>query len=432
MIPQSLIKFVLFILILICNPVITNGQTNDSLNTGEKTDYESDLDSLNTIVDSLNYRLTKIEKQLSEKTPLDSLLTGFEDVKDTSSIPEDQRSRRKQLDALLELISQRPGQLFFNGQVNAILQGNLPKDNQFSTGTGSLNLFASASFEDGIIIFIDLESIGGNGPDEFAETLISLNGDAGSTQSEDGFDRIVVNEAWTEFLFLNDIFTITAGKIDLTNYFDNNAIANDENSQFISSPLINSSAFAVPSNSPGLRIRTTILERFYIQFGLSKAENTGNNIFKNLYKIGGIGFKLFPNSDYTAEFHLFGYSHPSADNRFGFGVSMSQTIAARFTIFGRFANNENDLADWYGIKNSWSSGAQFIENLIGEPSIIGMAYGSTKPFNQNFKNEKLTEFYVRQMINTWIGISLHYQYVWDSAGQQNRYSLLGLRVNFTF
>ena len=81
--------------------------------------------------------------------------------------------------------------------------------------------------------------------------LSSLNGDAGSTQSDDGFDRIVVNEAWTEFLFLDDIFTVTAGKIDLTNYFDNNAVANDENSQFITGALINNTAFVVPSNSPG-------------------------------------------------------------------------------------------------------------------------------------------------------------------------------------
>ena len=146
--------------------------------------------------------------------------------------------------------------------------------------------------EKNTILFIDLEAIGGNGPDEYAETITSLNGDAGSTQSEDGFDRIVVNEAWTEFLFLEKIFTVTAGKIDLTNYFDNNAIANDENSQFITGALINNTAFSVPSNSPGIRIRTTLLKRFYIQFAVSKAENTGSNIFSNIYKIGGIGFKL--------------------------------------------------------------------------------------------------------------------------------------------
>jgi len=293
-------------------------------------------------------------------------------------------------------------------------------------------LFASSSFGDNTILFIDLEAIGGNGPDEFAETITSLNGDAGSTQSKDGFDRIVVNEAWTEFLFLEKIFTITAGKIDLTNYFDNNAIANDENSQFITGALINNTAFSVPSNSPGIRIRTTLLKRFYIQFAVSKAENTGSNIFNNIYRISGIGFKLFPFSDYEAEFHIFGYSQPLANNRYGFGVSMSQTIAARFTVFGRFGNNENNLAEWYKIKNAWSFGSQFTENIFSEPSVIGIAFASTKPYDNSLLNEKLTELYIRQMLNTWISISAHFQYIWDASGLDRKYSLLGLRVNFTF
>jgi hypothetical protein len=165
---------------------------------------------------------------------------------------------------------------------------------------------------------------------------------------------------------------------------------------------------------------------------MAKAKNSGSDIFSSLYKIGGIGFKLFPHSDYTAEFHLFGYVHPSAGSQFGLGVSVSQTIAGRFTIFGRYGNNEDQLAEWYSIKNAWCAGAQFNENLIGEQSIIGIAYGSTKPFNQNFKNEKLTELYIRQLINVWISLSAHYQYVWDGMGTENKYSILGLRVNFTF
>ena len=409
-------------------------QNQDSVTTKKIDDAFREIDSLKTVIDSLDRKIDLIGKNSFSTNPIDSLLTelDLESTIDTSLIPEDQRSRRKQLDALLESISNRPGQLFFNGQVNSIIQGNIQQNDKFSTANGSINLFASASFENNIILFIDLEAIGGNGPDEFAETISSLNGDAGSTQSEDGFDRIVVNEAWTEFLFLQEIFTVTTGKIDLTNYFDNNAAANDENSQFISGAFINNTAFAVPSNSPGLRIRTTILERFYIQFAIAKEENSGNNIFNNLYKIGGFGFKLFPFSDFEAELHVFGYSHPLANDRFGFGISVSQKIAARFTIFGRFGNNENTLAELYQIKSAWSCGSQFTENILGEPSVIGVAFGSTKPYDNSLTNEKLTELYIKQQINTWIGISAHFQHVWDTGGKNNKYSLLGLRVNFAF
>ena len=120
--------------------VNTYGQQQDSLkkNKIQSIDEEIDslkaaIDSLKTLVDSLNQRINYIEKYTGEQNPLDSLFTESATVKDTSIIPEDQRSRRKQLDALLEFISNRPGQLFFNGQANAIIQGNFQKDDKFST-----------------------------------------------------------------------------------------------------------------------------------------------------------------------------------------------------------------------------------------------------------------------------------------------------------
>ncbi len=390
------------------------------------------IDSLKSVIDSLDRKIASINHKIDETNPIDSLLIIQDSEQDTSLIPEDQRSRRKQLDALLELISQRPGQLFFNGQANAILQGNLLKQDKFSTGAGSINIFATSSFGTSTILFVDLEAVGGNGPDEFSETIGSLNGDAGSTQSEDGLDRIAINEAWAEFLFLNNIFTVTTGKIDLTNYFDNNSVANDENSQFITGVFINNAAFAVPSNSPGIRLRTTLFERFYIQFAFSKTENSGSKIFNDIYKAGGFGFKLFPFTDFEADLHVYGYSHPLADDRYGFGVSINQTIARVFSIFGRIGNNENVLAEWLGIKTAWSAGAQFQENILGEPTMIGLAYGLTKPADSLIKNEKSAELYFKQSLNNWVSISTHLQHIWDTGGVNESYTLWALRVNFSF
>ncbi|MBT8382780.1 MAG: carbohydrate porin, partial [Ignavibacteria bacterium] len=412
----GLVFFCIFC-IFISTPFAYSQQSDTTLQYAKR----SELDSLRTVIDSLYIKIDMIRYQIGETNPFDSLLTTLEEEKDTSFIPEDQRSRRKQLDALLEYISQRPGQLFFNGQANVILQGNLQRQERYSTGVGSINLFASSSFGNNTILFVDLEAVGGNGPDEFSETIGSLNGDAGSTQSEDGSDRIAVNEAWAEFLFLDNIFTITAGKIDLTNYFDNNAAANDENSQFISGIFINNPAYVVPSNSPGIRFRTTILEKFYIQLAFAKAENTGSKIFNDIYKSAGFGFKLFPFTSFEADLHVFGYTYPLVKDQYGFGVSMNQTIAQSFKIFGRVGNNENTLADWYGIKTSWSAGAQFEENLFGEPTIIGIAYGSIKPADSSVKNEKSTELYFQQLLNNWVSISTHLQHIWDTGGVNGRY-----------
>lgn len=427
------LTFIIFVIsILLINQTYLFGQINDSTDANDVSVYKKEIDSLKFIVDSLNQRINKIELILKDKSDLDSLLTGLEVVKDTSMIPEDRRSKRRQLDKLLEYISKRPGQLFFNGQALAIIQGNVLQNDKFATGQGSVDIFATNSFSSSTILFIDLKAIGGEGPDKYAETIGSLNGDASSVPDVENFDRILVNEAWAEFLFLNNIFTITAGKINLTNYFDNNAVANDPYSQFITGIFINNPAFAVPLNSPGIRIRTTLLNRFYMQVAFEKVDNTGDDIFKGIFKAAELGFKLFPFTKFEANVHLYGYSHPSADNRYGLGVSVDQTIAGFFKVFGRVGNNENLLADWYGIKSSWSAGAQFTENILGEPTIIGLGYGQIKPADNSIKDEKTLEFYLRQSLNKWISISAHLQHILDTGEVNRKYTLLGLRVNFTF
>jgi len=423
-----------FFYVLITTFILVNtfAQQEDALTTNKIQFVYEKIDSLKVALDSLENKIELINRKNAETTSFDSLLLTIKDVKDTTLIPEDQRSKRKELDELLEYISKRPGQLFFNGQTLAIIQGNVTQNDRFATGQGSVDLFASSSFGQSTILFVDLKAIGGKGPDKYSETIGSLNGDASSVPDVDEFDRVLINEAWAEFLFLNNIFTVTAGKINLTNYFDNNAVANDPYSQFISGVFINNPAFAVPLNSPGIRIRTTLLQRFYIQVAFAKVENTGDRIFQDIFKTAGIGFKILPFTDFEANIHLYGYSHPYADNRYGFGVSIDQTIARIFKIFGRFGNNENTLADWYGVKTSWSAGTHFEQNVFGEPTIIGIAYGLIKPSNDSLMNEKSTELYLRQSLNKWISISTHLQYVWDTGGINGKYTVLGLRVNFRF
>jgi hypothetical protein len=76
--------------------------------------------------------------------------------------------------------------------------------------------------------------------------------------------------------------------------------------------------------------------------------------------------------------------------------------------------------------------AQFEEKLFGEPTIIGIAYGSIKSADSSVKNEKSTKLYFKQSLNIWISISTHLQHIWDTGGVNGRYTLLGLRVNFSF
>lgn len=408
-------------------------QDNDSLKNKAIQLLEEKVDSLSLLIENLRVDLEKTISYTSHQNT-DSVdeLRNSRALPDSSIIPEDQRSKNKRVDDLLRALEQRPGILRFNGSATTSLQTGLKNNFNKLYAVGSFDIFALTSFGEGTLLFFDIEAIGGNGIDVIIPSLSGLNGDAGSLQDSDGLDRLQVLEAWGEFTVFDELFTITTGKIDLTNYFDNNKYANDETLQFLSNPFVNNPAFAVPGNSPGIRFRTTLLGRFYLQFGFSSIENSGNDILNNVYKIVGTGLKILPNTEWESNFHLYSYWHPQANDASGFGLSLDQTIFSKYQIFARYGKNSKGLSEWYGVESSWSAGLSFLQNFGDQGINIGIAYGLINPSENSLQNERHMELYARYQINQWVYCSPHFQVVWNSLGSNNNYSLLGLRVHFNF
>ena len=419
------------LLIFLLYPILVIAQNPDSIKSAEIEQLRTRIDSLNQSIKLLKNEIKQIKKNNSEKSSdFEQIITFFNDS-ESDSLNIDQRSRNKRVDALLNAVLQRPGKLRFNGgaTVNFHSGDNLNKDN--STVVGSFDFYAHTSFSSNTILFFDLEAVGGNGPSEFYETFSGLNDDAGTTQDEDGTDRITLLEAWYEFTLLNKSVTITAGKIDLTNYFDNNAFANDETHQFISSAFVNSTAFTVPSNSPGLRVRTTFLNRFHFQFGLSNSHNSGENLFKNIYRIASVSFRFATGTGFESNMRFYGFQH-LADYSFGWGLSFDKVFLNKYNFFVRYGNNQNKLADFGGIKSSWSSGSSFVTSFLKENTVMGLAYGESNSVISQLKTEKLIELYVRFRLNKWINFSPHFQYVANAAGSSKSYSFVSARTHFNF
>ena len=103
-------------------------------------------------------------------------------------------------------------------------------------------------------LFIDLEAIGGPGPDQELGSLSRLNADA-ETLGTDQDEKLTVREAWLGLRLVNDRLDTFVGKLDLTNYFDRNAFANDETCQFLNAALVNNPMLKQPPNGPGLVAR---------------------------------------------------------------------------------------------------------------------------------------------------------------------------------
>lgn len=342
------------------------------------------------------------------------------------------RSRRNRVEALLEAITRRPGQLRFNGGSTTILQYGYSGGEDHTMGAGSFDIYAHTAFGPNSLLFFDLEAVGGNGPGEFYSTMTGLNDDAGSTQDEDGVDRLTVLEAWSEFTMFDKRCTITAGKIDLTNYFDNNASANDETTQFISSAFVNSAAFAVPENAPGARFRTTLANRFHFQVGLSSSENSGRDLFEDIYRIAAVGFTFLPGTDFESNLRVYGYQHPSAGDASGYGISFDNVSFGAFNLFARYGKNQNDLAEYWGIESAWSAGTRLVQKIAGKTAVLGLAAGENIPADRDLNNERIMELYSRYRLNKWACLSPHLQMIWNAGGGSESITLFGIRTNFNF
>lgn len=160
--------------------------------------------------------------------------------------------------------------------------------------------------------------------------------------------------------------------------------------QFISGSFINNSSFAVPSNSPGIRLRTTILNRYHLQVGLSSQDNAGIRLFNDLYKIASLGFTFAPGSGFESNIRMYGYQVPAANNNFGFGVSLDKVFFNKFNVFVRYGLNHDAVADLWGVKSSWSAGLRFVETIKKQPLTIGLAYGENYSVIDNLDTEKIT------------------------------------------
>jgi carbohydrate-selective porin OprB len=70
-------------------------------------------------------------------------------------------------------------------------------------------------------------------------------------------NELNLREAWLRTEFFGQRLVLTAGRLDLTNYFDRNAGANDETTQFISDALVNNQMLGLAVNGTGMVVGMT-------------------------------------------------------------------------------------------------------------------------------------------------------------------------------
>lgn len=190
--------------------------------------------------------------------------------------------------------------------------------------------------------FADFEAIAGPGPDRKLGSLSRLNADV-ETLSVGGLgvggqdQRLILREAWLGFRLVNDRLDLFAGKLDPTNYFDRNAFANDETSQFLDAALVNNPMLKQPLNGPGLVTRWDAGRDLGFSVGVLGSREFNDELFSGPFVIGEIDYHSTRLLD--GNYRLWARMGRLPDDQerqtWGMGVSLDQLLTPQIGVFAR-------------------------------------------------------------------------------------------------
>lgn len=281
---------------------------------------------------------------------------------------------------------------------------------------------------------INVDALTGDGIDPAIASFSSLNATADSTG---GMARF--RQAWVEHTMFDERLVGTIGKIDVANYFDNNAVANDENSQFLAGAFVNSHTLSLPDRGPGARLSAYICSFFQFSLAYASGDASGNDFLRNGFGIAQADLKL-KFGEREGNYRLYGAIDGALPdgtvkrtqtNAFNAGISLDQQLTGSLSIFGRYGERDKNV---YLTNRSWSAGLQYAGLIPGrDDDTFGLAYGQISGKWLSTR-EKLIEGYYSIKMNNKVSISPVAQYLIDPAGVKttDKVLALGLRSLVSF
>ena len=420
-------------------------------------------------VQSLQERIQMLEQQLKNldevKKQLDALKGQLESIqKEQQAQKAKVEKQEKSLEPLGDLKDLKKAievasKLEFSGRTTGTIQmtegidENVGGDENFAVG--ALDLFFTYRPTSNVKAVVGITAIGGDGPDTRFPTFSGLNAHSGSTShAGTTLDDVTALEAYIEATFFQNRLTLTAGKIDLTNYFDTNTYANNKKDDFISVSFTNTHVLSNPSNGPGVRARYVLLpDLLYVEAGAMNGDRNGNSrttdkFFEDMYGIVEIGVtpKIFGRQ---GNYRLWGFADGAAretvdvsgNNRrytaMGAGISFDQEITDWLGVFLRAGYRDSGNLN-YATQAAWTAGVQLMKLVPGRPSdVIGIGYGEIRPTTRTVnpqKDERRWEAYYRWYLLDNLHFSPFIQFVDNRSGLQtdSDFWLFGARLHLSF
>ena len=289
------------------------------------------------------------------------------------------------------------------------------------------DLTFTANLAQNTMFFADIVGVSGSPPDNEIPSLTLLNSYTARLQNK---NELNLREAWLRTELFGQRVAVSLGRLDLTNYFDNNVAANDETTQFISDALVNNPALGLTSNGSGVVAIYDAKNGINFKLGAQQSDPDATNLSESIFSLAEVGYVArpfsLPEGNYRAWYRR---DNSSGRQRDGYGVSVDQKLNPNLTLFARYGSADADV----GHDRFYSGGVEFKYGAVLNPldawglgySYLDLGSGDT---------EHLQEAYYNFHLADRLRLSLHLQHVTEErfGGQTLGYLLPGLRLQAAF
>ncbi|MEN6306998.1 MAG: carbohydrate porin [Anaerohalosphaeraceae bacterium] len=289
----------------------------------------------------------------------------------------------------------------------------------------------------------------GNGLNDKVGSYFEIN------EAAKGDQDFYIDKLFVESTFFDRLFTLDIGKFELIDFFDANAAANCEKSQFLATPLYTDIAIPFPSKGLGVRGKFQPDEWWYVQAGIMDAHgNKRETGFQTAFHddpdyVSTLEYGLQPRFfDLPGTYRFIMWYDPqdksyldgsgkSMQDDHGYAISFDQDINARTTLFCRYGWADEKVNE---VEDFISFGGQVKGLADGRPDDVlgvGYAYGLRSPEGLSSGDDRhidLMETYYRIAVNKNLYITPSIQLVMDPGGTTNESpaTVFGIRCRYMF
>jgi Carboxypeptidase regulatory-like domain len=292
----------------------------------------------------------------------------------------------------------------------------------------SADLFFTAGIAQNTLFFADIVGLSGAPPDSEIPTLTLINGYTARLVEQNSLN---LREAWLRTEVFKNRLALTAGRLDLTNYFDANAFANDESTQFISDALVNNQMLGLAVNGVGVAAEVDAKNGFRLKFGFQQSSPEPTSLGDSLFTLSEVGYTFTPFSLPEGTYRVWFRTDNSEPEviRKGVGLSFDQKLSPAVGLFARYGQAENDL----GHDRFYSLGVSFQHGFIFNPEDTwGVGYANMDL--ETGQREHLIEGYYNLLLAEKLRLSFHLTGVIDTpeVGDKFGYLFPGVRFQAAF